>query len=169
MIGLEHAEGEKKVNFKEAFEKASEKKEVGELDYSKEYELTAAMAILKPNIYITHEWILMYYNKKENKTTQVVVTDEEVTVKNPEKPLKPSIKPLDLRKIKTNSDKMLEKSRKNFEQYKKPLSQLIINLTQEKQPVWRFSFITKTLEVVTIEINAETGEVIGKKIQALTK
>ncbi len=155
--------------FKDALKKSRGVEEVSALNESSDKELTAAMAILKPGVYEVHEWIFMYYNGKENKTTQVVVTEQGVEVKNPEQPLKPSTVALDLSKVKTNSDNMIKKAVDEFKKYKKPLSQVIINLTQEEKPVWRFSFITKSLEVVTIKINAETGEVLDKKIQALTK
>ena len=48
-------------------------------------------------------------------------------------------------------------------------SQVIINLMQDEIPFWRFSFITKSIEVISIEINAETGEITRSEIQGLVK
>ena len=158
------------MNFKEAFEKLKETKEVEEINSNGNYLLTAAVSILKPSVFLTHEWIFIYYNKKINKTIQVIVSEEGVKIKQEEKPLKPSVLELDVKSIKTNSDKMIEKARKTFEEFHVPLSQVIINLSQaDSSPVWKFSFITKTLELIAVELNASNGSLVGKSRKNLTK
>lgn len=157
---------------KKAFEKAKESQEIKEKCIDNNYNLTAAMSILKSSSYKVEGWTLIYYNEKKHKTMQVIIKENEkmFEIKEPEEPLKPSTKKLELKKIKTNSDKMLEKAKKQFLEFHKPLSQIIINLSQNQGvPTWRFSFITKTLELVTVEINAETGEIMKKEKQKLVK
>jgi|GEM_PF-2760829 len=156
---------------KEALNKASENEVIKSLTTNKGYLFTAVMSILSPSSYEVKQWILIYYNNNENKTIQAIIEEgKKIEVKSAEEPLKPSKQELQLSQIKTNSDKMIKKAVKEFQGYKKQLSQLIINLIQkENHALWRFSFITKTLEVITIEINAKTGEITRKEKQKLVK
>ena len=158
------------LKFKEALKKSKEIEKVKNLDLNKDYLLTAAVSILKAGASFPHEWILIYYNERINKTVQVVVNEKSVEVKEEQEPLKPSVLKLDIKSIKTNSDKMLDKARGIFKNFHVPLSQIIINLIQmNSSPVWKFSFITKTLEVIAIELNAFNGEVVGTTRKKLVK
>ena len=154
--------------FKETAELASKNESVKSLS-GKNYFLNAGISILPPNSKEIIDWILTYYNDEENLIIQVVISDGEVKVSEAAEPMNPSKIPLDVKKIKTNDQKMLEKASAKFAEFKKPLSQVIVLLRQEEKPFWRFSFVTKTLEVVTIEIDAEKGEITKAEASPLTK
>ena len=153
---------------KDALKKAIENEKIKSYCEDNGYCLTAAMSMPLPGTYDTKSWILIYYNKEKNRTIQVTVTDK-LEIKDPEEPLKPSKEELKIESIKVNSNKALKKARNKFTEFGKPLSQVIINLMQNEIPFWRFSFITKSIEVITIEINSETGEITRSEIQSLVK
>jgi predicted aspartyl protease len=64
---------------------------------------------------------------------------------------------------------MLEKTRKEFDKTQKPLSQIIASVQTTDRTYWRFNFITKTLEIVSFEINAKTGKIEKTEAVPLTK
>ena len=72
--------------------------------------------------------------------------------------------------IKTTNDKMLDKARKEFSKYKQPVSQIILSVQKENgQPVWRINFITKMFYLITIKLDAKTGELLSSEMHSLAK
>ncbi len=156
------------LKLKEALEKARESGKEKEIKEDGYY-LNSGITILPVESYEVKGWILTYYNPDDDKVIQIVVSDD-IVVKEAEHPMNPTKKELDLKKIKTNVVKMLDKAKTEFLKFRKPLSQVIITVQEtDKGATWKFNFITKTLEIVIIEISALTGEVISSKLVALTK
>ncbi|NYZ79809.1 hypothetical protein H0N95_00995 [Candidatus Micrarchaeota archaeon] len=155
------------MKFKDAVKEAGKNEHVKGLA-GRGYFLNSGIALLAPGTYAFGDWILTYYNKGENKVIQACVSDGCVDVRPPAEPLNPSKTALDLKRIKTSEEKMMEKAKRAFLAHKKVLSQVIVVIQSEK-PFWRFSFITKTLEVVTVEVDAEKGAVTRDDVNALTK
>ena len=72
--------------------------------------------------------------------------------------------------VKTDAEKMLAKAEKEYNKFKQPMSQIILALQKEKDsPSWRFNFITKTLYLVTIVIDAKTGKIVSSQMNSLVK
>lgn len=155
------------MKFKDAVKIAGKNEQVRELAERK-YFLNSGIAMLAPGTYAFGDWILTYYNETENKVIQAFVSDAGVELKPPAEPLNPSKTALNVKLVKTSEDKMMEKAKKAFLVHQKELSQVIV-IVQGEKPFWRFSFVTKTLEVVTVEIDAEKGVVTRDDVNALTK
>ncbi|MEM0372265.1 MAG: hypothetical protein QXO69_00255 [archaeon] len=155
------------MRFKDAVKAAANDESVRGLA-EKGYFLNSCIAIFTPETLVFGDWILTYYHSGDNRVIQACVSDRGVELRQSAEPLNPSKELLDVKLVKTNEEKMLEKARKKFEELKKPLSQVIV-VVQGEKPLWRFSFITKTLEVVTVEIDAEKGEITRNDVNALTK
>ena len=137
-------------------------------EYEKKgYFLNSGISILEPGIVQIKQWIFTYYNPETNLVVEAIVTDS-VEVKEPAEATKPTNEHLAIDKIKTNSDKMLAKADLEFKKTKRPLSQVIVTITGEK-PVWHMNFINKVLEIMIIDIDAETGNIIKSEVTPLTK
>lgn len=157
------------ANLRNAMKKAEKDEKVKELK-EKGYFLNSGISILKPNQDVISDWNLTYYNLQENKVVQVIVDGEDIKLKEPATPLNPTKNELKLGEIKTNSSKMLEKTRKEFLKMDKPLSQVIITIQNEGDFItWKINFITQTLEIVSFRIDTKTGNILGSETILLTK
>lgn len=132
--------------------------------------MNSGISILGPDQSIISDWILTYYNPQKNEVVQVMVDGEEVEIKKPATPMKPTQHELKLGGIKTNSSKMLEKTRKEFLKMDKPLSQVIITVQDEGDFItWKINFITQTLEIVSFKVDTKTGKILESETIPLTK
>ena len=149
--------------------KAEKDEKVKELK-EKGYFLNSGISILKHDQNVISDWNLTYYNLQENKVVQVIVDGEDIKLKEPATPLNPTKHELKLGEIKTNSSKMLEKTRKEFLKMDKSLSQVIITIQNEGDFItWKINFITQTLEIVSFRVDTKTGNILGSKTIPLTK
>ncbi len=133
------------------------------------YFLNSAISILPPNQENITDWILTYYSPKSKDVVQVFVKEAGVEVRKPDAPLAPNLKELRLSDIKTNGDKMFVKAKQEFLKHKKPLSQVIVTIQHDKSVDWRFNFITKTLEIVQVSIDATSGSILGTTVTSLVR
>jgi hypothetical protein len=132
--------------------------------------LNSAMAFLEPADNNVGVWNLTYYEAKSNQVAQIVVEKESVYIKERGTPMNPTKQVLDLMSIKTSEDKMLAKAQKEFGKYKQPVSQVIINLVSENDMTqWKINFITKMLYLITIILDAKTGELLSSSMHSLSK
>jgi hypothetical protein len=152
--------------FKEALKQVQKNKQIKEYE-KKGYFLNSGISLLGPGSYEIKDWIFTYYNPAENKVVETAVSDS-VEVKEPAEPIKPTAEALGVKSIKTNSDKMMQKASAEFKKKQLPLSQTIVTV-QGAEPKWSFNFITKVLEIVTIKIDAEKGNILGAEVTPLTK
>ena len=132
--------------------------------------LNSAIAFLEPAEKKIKVWNLLYYCQQDNQVTQMVVDEDNTFVKEKGTPVNPTTEPLDLKEIKTNSEKMLEKANKEFAKYKQPLSQIIVSVLKEgDRTVWKINYITKMLFLITISLDAKTGELLSSVMNSLAK
>lgn len=134
------------------------------------YFLNSAMAFLEVIDRDVVVWNITYYEPKSNQIVQFAVDDDSVLLKDKGNPMRPSIQKLEMSMVKTGVEKMLAKAEKEYNKFKQPMSQLILTLQKEKEgPSWRFNFITKTLYLVTIVIDAKTGKIVSSQMNSLVK
>ena len=134
------------------------------------YFLNSAMAFLEAIDRDVVVWNLTYYKPKSNQIVQLSVDEDSVLLKDRGTPMHPSIQPLEMSAVKTGIEKMLAKAEKEYAKFKQPMSQIILTLQKEKDsPSWRFNFITKTLYLVTIVIDAKSGKMISSQMNSLVK
>jgi len=134
------------------------------------YFLNSAMAFLEAIDRDVVVWNLTYYEPKSNQIVQLSVDDDSVLLKDRGKPMRPSIQRLEMSAVKTSAEKMLAKAEKEYNKFKQPMGQIILTLQKEKDgPSWRFNFITKTLYLITIVIDAKTGKIVSSQMNSLVK
>lgn len=152
--------------FKEALKTIQKNEQIKKYE-EKGYYMNSGISLLGPGSYDINDWIFTYYNPGEGKVVEATISDS-VEVKEPAEPTKPTAEALGVKSIKTNSDNMLKKASEEFKKKKMPLSQVIVTI-QGAEPKWSFNFITKVLEIVTIQIGAEKGNILETEVTPLTK
>jgi hypothetical protein len=155
------------LKLKDAVAKAEKTDDIRKLR-SSGFFLNSAISILQPDAEEVTEWILTYYNLKQNKVVEVVVNDA-LEFKEAARPIKPTKEELLLSQVKTSDSNMLEKARKEFLKFREPLSQVILSLQVDGKPMWSANFITKTLFIVTVKIDAGSGTLLGSEKNPLTR
>ena len=157
------------MKIREAVKAAEKSKEVKELK-QKGYFLNSGMGFLEPLDKEVVAWNLTYYNQKANDVAQIVVDVDTVSLKEKGTPIHPTKQELKLDDIKTTNDKMLEKARREFKKYKQPVSQIILSVQAEDgRAVWRINFITKMFYLITVKLDAKTGELLSSDMHSLSK
>lgn len=154
------------ASFKAAVRKVKNRKQAAELKKDGYY-LNSGLGLLNPGAQSPEKWILTFYNQEKNLVAEVTV-NSEVIFKPAATPINATPEKLRVGKINVPLEKALKIAAPHFEKYKKPLSQILVTIQNEK-PVWRINYITKTLEIVMIEMSAENGKILGSKIENLTK
>ena len=81
------------------------------------------------------KWNLSFYNPGTDKITSVTVSKDSVKMGVTDKPLHKKVYNPDESKIKIDSQEALERARKEFEKYKKPLAKILISF-QKKEQSW---------------------------------
>ena len=134
------------------------------------YFLNSAMAFLEAIDRDVVVWNLTYYEPNSNQIVQFAVDDDSVLLKDKGAPMRPSIQKLEMSMVKTSVEKMLAKAEKEYNKFKQPMGQIILTLQKEKDsPSWRFNFITKTLYLITVAIDAKTGKIISSQMSSMVK
>jgi len=156
------------VKLKETIKKAEKDKKIKDLR-KQGYFLNSGISILKPNQMEIVDWILTYYNLEKDLVVEVLVEKQGIQLKPPAPPLKPTEEELELKDIKVNANEMLDTALEEFRKFKRYLSQIIVTIPKDKKVYFRFNFITRTLEVISVEIDAKQGMVLKSEITPLTK
>lgn len=134
------------------------------------YYLNSGFTLLEPGSEAITRWTLTYYNPKLNQVVQVEVEGDSYLVKGAAQPLAATPNKLEMKNVKTTADNMLKKARKEYAKYKQPMSQIIISIQKPAdKEEWRFSFITKTLFVVVIKMDAIKGKITSSEMESLTR
>jgi len=134
------------------------------------YYLNSAMAFLESGDKDASIWDLVYYEPTANKSAQIVVENGEIFLKEIGTPVKPTKETLTLSEVKTSSEKMLTKAGIEFQKYKQPLSQIILTIQKEgDKTVWKVNYITKMLYLVSIALDAKTGDLLSSEMHSLSK
>jgi len=146
------------MEFKDALKRVEKTQEVKKAKKDN-YFLNSGIAIL-PAGESVKSWIFTYYNEKENKVIQAVVDANSIEFKEPATPIQPTKKELKPIEVKTNSDKILEKATIEFKKLREPLSEIIMSIQDNGELYWHVNFITKTLCIVSVFIDAKKGTIM---------
>ncbi|MGM5484992.1 MAG: hypothetical protein ACQEP1_03930 [Nanobdellota archaeon] len=130
-----------------------------------------------PDTYLAHvfkmldkqnveEWQIGYYDKSNRKVTTFVYNEKTETIqKNPESETfrkeDSHIKELKKEDINTNLNQAMQKVEKlrNEKYSKHPVEKSFFILQNLGNPVWNFTLVTKTFNVLNVKVNASSGEV----------
>jgi len=106
------------------------------------------------------KWNLGFYNPENGEITSVLVTENFVDVGVSDRPFHEKVYNPDESKIKVCGEEALEKARKEFKKYKKPLSKILISFQKREKEFWNISFITKVGSIVNIRIDPKNGKIM---------
>lgn len=149
------------MKIKDAIERAKKKDEVMEI-LKKGGFFCSGFITLKSDEKI-EKWNLNFYNPETGNITSVMVSENSVETGVTDKPLHKKVYNPDESKIKVDGQKALEKARKEFKSYGKPLTKILISFQKKKKEFWNISFITKVGSIVNVRIDSQTGKTIKKE------
>ncbi|MCK4634500.1 MAG: hypothetical protein KAT37_01360 [Candidatus Aenigmarchaeota archaeon] len=150
-----------KMKIKDAIERAKKKDEVREI-LKKGGFFCSGFITLKSNEKI-EKWNISFYNPETDNITSVLVSENFVETGITDKPLHKRVYNPDESKIKVDSQKALEKARKEFKSYGKPFTKILISFQKKEKEFWNISFITKVGSIVNVRIDSQTGKTIKKE------
>ena len=150
-----------KMKIKDAIEKAKEKEGIKEILKNGGF-FCSGFITLKSDEKI-ERWNLSFYNPETGNITSVLVSENSVETGVTDKPLHKKVYNPDESKIKVDSQEALEKAKREFESYGKPLVKILISFQKKEKEFWNISFITKVGSIVNIRIDSQTGETIKKE------
>ncbi|MFP4115914.1 MAG: hypothetical protein ACLFTQ_01800 [Candidatus Aenigmatarchaeota archaeon] len=116
-------------------------------------------------------WNLAFYSEGKNEITAVEVTSEDATLGVTDAPLREDTGKISLEEVKVGAKEGLEKVKKVLEEefggsYKK----LLFSLKSEGgRQEWRAVFVGKSLSIIVISLDAETGEVLEKEKKSMNR
>ena len=136
-----------------------------------------------PNSYLTsffkiienssnQDWQLDFYYPEKNTITSFISTPEIKILEKDSKIFqkeKTAIEELKLEQVKINLKSALntiETLRKNKYPNEKP-NKIIIVLQNIETPLWNITYLTSTLNILHIKINAQSGKIIEEKLDSI--
>lgn len=150
------------------FEESNEFKKFKEKH--KNYFLTSAFLNLESEDDLEFTpWELNYFSKADNKAHSFLVS-ENIMIREPDKMFSvgQEVKELNINKVKINLDQALTKIKEILnEKYKNETPSRIIIILQKlnENIVWNFTYITKTLKVINIKLDAISREIIHESAE----
>ncbi|MCM2325160.1 MAG: hypothetical protein NDI94_01745 [Candidatus Woesearchaeota archaeon] len=120
---------------------------------------------------IKEEWQIGYFNP--NNTVTVFVIGDTI-IKNPESDIfqEGNVKRLEIEKVKIDFPEAMEKSddlqKSKYPEYK-PYQKMVILQNMSMGNVWNITFMSKTLKVLNIKIDAISGEIVKDEVIELFK
>jgi len=106
------------------------------------------------------KWNLGFYDPSTHKITSVLVTENSVKIGISGTSLRKNIRNPDENKIRVKGEEALEKAKREFERYGKPLSKILISFQKREKEFWNISFITKFGSIINIRIDSTNGDII---------
>ncbi|MBT6995443.1 hypothetical protein HN953_02350 [Candidatus Woesearchaeota archaeon] len=106
-----------------------------------------------------------FYDPNEDKITSFTKKDNEIVMQKSEIFRKEKIKipELKISKVKITSEE-IEKI--ISEKYQEIPTKKIFILQQTEFPIWNITYLTQSLNILNIKINAESGEIIEEKMES---
>jgi len=156
------------MNLEDAVSEAKELEDIDEILSSGGFLCSAYLMIEKGKD--PESWNLAFYSENENEITAVEVTESGPTIGVTDAPLREDTGEIKLEKVNTGADEALEKIKEVLEEefsisYEKTL--LTLKSGEDKQE-WRAVFVGKSLSIVSIAIDADTGEVTEKERRSMS-
>lgn len=127
--------------------------------------LCSAYVMLRPGEEIDG-WELGFYDPPNGKITPVSV-GETVKVGEPDEPLRPDIHTELKGSVRIPSAKALAAAKKEAEKHSLPIERIIFSLRKRECFEWSAIFITRVVSMITVRIDAESGEVLENSVESL--
>lgn len=105
-----------------------------------------------------------FYSPKKDKMTSFTIIDNKINLETSEifRKEKTEIKELKLIEVKVD----LEKAKKIISKLlKEEATKEIIILQNLEVPVWNITYITKSMNILNVKVNAISGEIVSKNIE----
>ncbi|UCG95284.1 MAG: hypothetical protein JSV92_04555 [archaeon] len=145
------------MKIKDAIRKAKERKGIKEI-LKKGGFFCSGFVTLESDEKI-EKWNLSFYNPETDRITSVVVSEDSIEQGVTDKPLHRKVYNPDESKIKVGSQEALEKAKKEFKNYGKPLAKILISFQKKDGEFWNISFITKVGSIINIRVDPQSGEI----------
>lgn len=149
------------MNVLDAIERAKNNSDIKKL---KDFFLGSAFTCVKDGEEI-NQWTILFYNPKTKRVTDCFVNDRFVTPSEETKAID-EIKELNTKNIKVPVEKALEIAKKDIT---KTIINILISLHKKDVVMWSIGLVSSDMTATSVDINAETGEVIKKEETKLIK
>ncbi|MBI4143444.1 hypothetical protein HY487_01015 [Candidatus Woesearchaeota archaeon] len=121
-----------------------------------------------------NEWQLGFYDKKKDKITTFVISDEEVKIRPEEEIFKKEetkVSEIELDKIRLTFDNAISKANE-FQQEKYPKDKSIKTIAilqniEKLGNVWNITYITESFNTLNMKISASSGKVLEHNISSV--
>ena len=141
-------------------------KEIQKIEQSKEY----GKELYLTSCFFLQDWQFTYYNQKTKKMKTFAIVNDEVKVleqnTEPFQKEEKIIQKLDFTHIKVPFQEVLILiDNLMSSKYRQTATQRIVSLHQENIPFWNITYITASLQILNVKVNAITAEIISEKMQ----
>ncbi len=114
------------------------------------------------------EWNLAFYSKDKDEITAVKVKDSKAELGVTDSPLREDTGKIDVDKVKIGAKDALEKIKSTLEEeFSVSYEKILFTLKKDERQEWRAVFVGKSLSIVSIAVDTETGEVVEKERKSL--
>ncbi|MBU2589253.1 MAG: hypothetical protein KKA65_01225 [Nanoarchaeota archaeon] len=112
----------------------------------------------------TKPWQINFYVPETKKMTSFIMTDPVEVSHEQEILQKGEIQELNLNDLKIDFNQILEKVKAIFEDKKSEEAQTIVIMVQRNEHVvWTITYVTATMKMLSIQLNAKNAEIIDVK------
>lgn len=154
------------VGFKKYLKEAEKHPSIAELKKRGAF-LNSAIAVIADGN--PEKWRFTYYSPGTGLTATVLADDYGAEFSEPSPAPNPTKNPLDVKKARAAFEKVLKAAQKEFSKYKQPKQQIIATLQNEPPETWNVNYITRTLYVITVKLDAKNAKVISSAMNSLTR
>ena len=120
------------------------------------------------------EWQFGYYNKKKDRITTFVITNDGITIRPEEEIFKKEdikISGIEIDKIKLSFDDAAQRAeelqRKNFPKDKSIKTIVILQNAQGFGNVWNITYVTEAFNTLNMKIDASTGKIVEHNLTSV--
>ncbi len=149
------------MKLKDAVSKAREKKEIKDLIEGGGFFCSGFVTIDSEEK--IEKWNLSFYDPNKGKITSVLVREGSVEIGLTDKPLHKKVYNPDESNIKISGEEALEKAKKEFNGYGKPLAKILISFQKKEKEFWNVSFITKLGSIVNVKVDPQSGGIVSSE------
>lgn len=157
--------------------------DIKKIESSKEYKswkskhknsfLCGCFSILE-NIENIPEWQVDFYDSKQDIISSFIIKDDQVILSAEDKVFKKpadKVEKLDIKKVKVKLDNALSKvdQIKNENCPQESIAKAIIILQNIKIPIWNISYMTTSMNILNVKINASDNKIIDHDFLSMLK
>jgi len=120
------------------------------------------------------EWQVDFYNPKQDMISSFVIRDDQVILSAEDKVFKKptdKVEKLEIKKVKTELEKALSQVDKIKSETcpQESIAKAIIILQNIKIPIWNISYMTASMNILNVKINASDNKVINHDFVSMLK